>query len=132
MEGDPSFVEVRSSDPLSDDILDVESMPVKVGEDTFVSTTIPAEVAPDSLNSSSENAPEDLRPDLQGGLTDNVVAHVLTDLLLALDKSVCRLFKARWSLRAMCGIGLGLDREGDDPIVDVYGLYGVYGLATVD
>ena len=75
-----------------------ESIPVKVGEDTVDSTPDSELAAPTLtlLSSSSDNVPEDLRPALQGGLTDNaVVPIVLTDLLLDLDISGCKFTNAR-------------------------------------
>ena len=88
------MVELRSIGTFSEGVLEDDRIPVNVGEDTLDSPPAP-EGEHTLLSSSSDNVPEERLPALHGGLTDNAVVHVLTDLLLDLERSDCRIFKAR-------------------------------------
>ena len=95
--GDPSTPVVRSYGPLSEVGVEVESIPVSVGEVTFDSTP-PTDAARCTPLLKSSSVPDDRRPALAGGLTDNTVLHgrsaILIDLRFEADTSLCRLFSA--------------------------------------
>ena len=95
--GDPSAPAVRSKEPLSEVGVEVESIPVKVGEDTFESTP-PIDAARCTPPLRSSSVPDDRRPAFAGGLTESTVLHgrsaILIDRRFDANASLCRLFSA--------------------------------------